>query len=323
VEPQAIPEPKTQPILVAAASAIVIIPAYNEARFIGSVVLGAKRYASAVIVVDDGSADMTADIAEAAGAMVLRHPVNQGKAAALNTGFRYAKGCLSEDESIQVVVILDGDGQHLCSDIPILANPILSGKADIAVGSRFLEVKSRIPKWRVFGQQVLTMATNVSSGVNLTDSQSGFRAFSRQVLDQMDFESDGFSVESEMQFIAQEQKFQMIEVPIHVIYAEPPKRNPVAQGLKVIDGIAKLMGQYRPLIFFTIPGASLILIGMGWGIVVIDRFQVTGHLAVGYAMICVLLSIIGMILISTGFTLHSIRGLLIDLLQLKGKKASG
>jgi hypothetical protein len=118
-----------------------------------------------------------------------------------------------------------------------------------------------------------------------------------------------------MQFQAHEKGLRLVEVPIRATYSEPSKRNPVLQGMDVLNGIIKFTGQYRPLLFFSFPGVTLLLIGAGWGVVVVHRFGVTGNLAVGYAMICVLLSILGMILISTGFMLHSVRGLLIDLLQ--------
>ena len=300
----------------AARHTIVVIPAYNEARFIGSVVLQARQHASKVIVVDDGSTDDTASIAQAAGAELLQNHTNLGKAAALSKGFvRARKLAVRPGSPVKVVAVLDGDGQHQPAELPLLAAPILAGNADLVVGSRFLGVKSHIPRWRIFGQQALTLATNIGSGFRLTDSQSGFRAFSIQALQALDFEADGFSVESEMQFLAQEKGFRVVEVPIHAIYAEPAKRNPIHHGLTVVEGILKLVGQYRPMFYFGVPGVTLFLFGVGWGGLVVERFSETGHLAVGYAMICLLLSIMGMILISTGFTLHSIRDLMLDLLR--------
>ena len=119
---------------------VVIVPAYNEERFIGSVVLKVRWYADRVIVVDDGSTDFTPEIAEAAGALVARHPQNRGKGAALNTGLGLA--CTLEPA---VVVMLDGDGQHMCRQIPLLAAPVLAGQADIVVGSRYLGDASDVP----------------------------------------------------------------------------------------------------------------------------------------------------------------------------------
>jgi glycosyltransferase involved in cell wall biosynthesis len=248
----------------------------------------------------------------------VRHETNRGKATALNSGFFYIRLMKKEmqDEAL-AVVILDGDGQHQCRDIPTVTAPIITGEADIVIGSRFLEVKSRIPRWRIFGQRTLTAITNLSSGYTVTDSQSGFRAFSQKAFSILNFGSEGFSVESEMQFLAQENNLRLKEVPIHAIYLEPSKRNPVNQALSVINGIFTLAGQYRPLLFFGGSGTILLLAGIGWGVDVVSRFYHNGQLAVGYAMICILLSILGMILISTGFMLHSMRALLIGML---GKK---
>jgi len=297
---------------------VVLIPAYNEERFIGSLVIQARQYAATVIVVDDGSKDDTARIAREAGAELVQHKANHGKASALNSGFFYIrqKTKVMRDKHL-AVIILDGDSQHSCSDIPAMTAPIFAGEADIVIGSRFLQVKSRIPRWRIFGQHALTAVTNLSSGFNVTDSQSGFRSFSRQALNALDFESEGFSVESEMQFLAREKQLRLVEVPIHALYEEPAKRNPVRHGIDVLNGILKFTGQYRPLMFFSVPGVTLLLVGVAWGVVVVNRFVVYGQLAVGYALICVLLSVLGMILISTGFMLHSVRSLLIDMLNKK------
>lgn len=297
---------------------VILIPAHNEERFIGSVVLQARQYAETVIVIDDGSSDATAHIAKAAGAMLIQHDTNKGKAAALTSGIFYLRLMEKEIlENFQVVVLMDGDGQHHCSDIPVVTAPIFSDEADIVIGSRFLEVKSRIPRWRVFGQHTLTAVTNLSSGNRVTDSQSGFRALSIKALSLFDFDSQGFSVESEMQFLAKEHHLRVQEVPIKVTYDNTLKRNPFSQAFSVLNGILTLTGQYRPLLFFGGSGIFLLLVGMGWGITVVSRFYQSGQLAVGYAMICVLLSVLGMILISTGFTLHSVRALLIGMLRNK------
>jgi glycosyltransferase involved in cell wall biosynthesis len=300
---------------VSSVSLAVLVPAYNEERFIGSVVHQARWYADLVMVVDDGSSDATARIAEEAGALLVRHALNRGKSAAINTGFITLKKIIKRNKKIKAVVMLDGDGQHRCAEIPRLCAPVLAGEADIVVGSRFLGVKSRIPKWRIFGQHALTLATNLGSGSKLTDSQSGFRAFSLRALEQMQFGSEGFSIESEMQFLAQEDHLKIMEAPISVIYREPAKRNPVQQGLAVLGGLIKLVGQYRPLLFFGISGLFSMILGMALGIYVVERFQVTGQFASGLGMICVLLNVLGLIMVSTGLILHSVRGLLSDLLH--------
>jgi len=324
----------------------VVVPAYNEDRLIGSVVIKARRFASDVIVVDDGSTDQTARVAAAAGAMVVSHPANQGKGAALNTGLQVAQA-LKPD----AVVLVDGDGQHRAREIPLLAAAILcctacddgcqyyldfldnpararlarlaNGKSpgeqpDIVIGSRYLENRGQVPTHRRWGHRVFNWLTRGMAGVGATDSQSGFRVLSRRALDVLAFSSKGFSVESEMQFIAHEHGLRLAELPVKITYYEKPKRNVMRHGFAVLNGLLKLVGQYRPLLFFGFPGLLIILLGFAWGIWVVDIFLRTGGLAVGYAMISILLSMVGLVSFSTGIILHSVRGLLVEMLKKNG-----
>jgi glycosyltransferase involved in cell wall biosynthesis len=289
------------------ANIVIVIPAYNEARFIGSVVLQTIEYGN-VIVVDDGSSDHTALIAANAGATVLRHEENLGKSAAVNTGLDFARTLKAD-----AFVLMDGDGQHDSAEIPALLAPILKGEADIVVGSRFLQVKNRIPKWRVFGQHALTMATNLGSGSTLTDSQSGFRAISPAIFSNLNFDTQGFSLESGMQFLAQEHNLRIAEVPISVNYAEPAKRNPINQGLQVLSGIVRLVSQHRPLLFFGGGGLVLLIFGLAWGGYVVDIYAKHHALAIGYTLISMLLTIIGSTALFTGLMLNALTGLIREL----------
>jgi hypothetical protein len=286
---------------------IVIIPAHNEDRFIGSVVLKARCHAADVVVVDDGSTDATASEAQAAGAQVVRHERNLGKSAALNSGL-----ALAWEPSPRAVVFLDGDGQHHPDDIPRLVAPVLAGEADMVVGSRFVGQRSATPRWRQAGQLALTMATNALSGTTLADSQSGFRAFGPRALAQLCFSQSHFTAESELQFLAQEHGWKVLEVPVGMSYAEGPKRNPVGHGLGVVDGILRLAGQTRPLLFFGASGTVILLAGLALGWYVVRIYSATLQLAVGYALITVLLTLVGMLTLFTGIILHSIRGLLLQ-----------
>lgn len=291
----------TKPIIAA-------IPAYNEARFIGSVVLQCRRFVDIVLVIDDGSRDQTAAIAQAAGATVLQHEENRGKGEGLNTAFIEARRL-----GARCLVLIDGDGQHEANEIPQIIEPILDGAADMAVGSRFLTTKSDIPAYRKVGQHGLTFATNLSSGVKISDSQSGFRAFSAAAIDALTFRGTGFSVESEMQFLMREHKLRVAEVPISVVYEEPAKRNPVSHGMAVLNGIVRLVSRGRPLFFFGTPGLILLAIGLLLGLRVVAIYDSTRILAVGYAMMVVLLTITGVLSIFVGIILHAFKGLLIDL----------
>src|SRR5437868_2776654 len=206
----------------AAVQVLVAIPAHNEDRYIGSVVLKLRAAGYQVLVVDDGSTDRTVDIAAAAGALIVQHIDNQGKAAAVRSAFEKARQL-----HVDALVLLDGDSQHDPFEVEQVVAPVLAGRADMVVGSRFAGVESRIPRWRRVGQHTLTLATNLGSGVPVSDSQSGFRAFSRKAVEGIRLKHVGFSVESEMQFEAKALSLAVEEVPITVNYQIAVKRNPV------------------------------------------------------------------------------------------------
>lgn len=288
-------------------SITVVIPAFNEARFIGSVILQLRKHPLQVLVVDDGSEDETAEIARSAGAEVISLPTNQGKGAALNAGL--AQASQSHPDAI---VLIDADGQHLPEELLQVVTPILTDQADIAIGSRYLLNTSKTPTHRKFGHKVLNFITSLFSGVSVSDSQSGYRALGPKAYRLLTFSSKGFSVESEMQFLASEFGLRVVEVPVTIQYLDKEKRSPWKQGASVLNGIVSLTSLYRPLLFFSVPGVISLLGGLIWGVVVINRYRIYGELAVGYAMICVLLCLFGLNLFSTGITLHTVRALFLE-----------
>jgi glycosyltransferase involved in cell wall biosynthesis len=280
---------------------VAVIPAYNEERFIASVVISALRYADRIIVVDDGSRDGTAMMARMAGAEVVQRAENGGKGQALNAGFARAL-----DFAPDAIVTLDGDAQHDPAEIPNLVRPILAGNADVVIGSRFLQTRSRIPRWRQVGQHTLTVITNRASGMATTDSQSGYRAFNTLALSALHFETAGLAMESEMQFILRRSALRISEVPISVQYRDGNKRNPVVHGLAVIDSILSLVAQQRPLIFFGIPGAVLMVLGFLIGIAVIHIVDTQHVVPIGTVVLSTLLLIFGLTLSIAGLILHSL-----------------
>ena len=222
---------------------IAAIPCYNEECYIGDIVRRAGKHVDQVIVIDDGSTDRTPEVAEASGALVIRHEVNKGKGMAMNTAFEWAK-----ENGIQAVVLLDGDGQHEPEDIPHVLEPVLESKVDVVVGSRFLSAKSPIPRYRTLGQRVLTFITNLGSGLRLTDCQSGFRAFSRRAVDTLYFTRARVGdVECEMQFLIGENHLKVAEVPIVINYDDRAKRNPVTQGVGNLFAVLSLVRERRPI----------------------------------------------------------------------------
>lgn len=282
---------------------VAVIPAYNEERFIASVVLLTRQYASSVVVVDDGSTDHTAYLAEEAGAHVITIP-HGGKAAALSAGFAYAQTLAPS-----AVVTLDGDAQHDPSDIPLIAAPVLDGTADVVVGSRFLNRQSHIPGWRQVGQHALTYATNVVSGVNVTDSQSGFRAFSNHALANLRLRSDNLSVESEMQFEIRTHALRVSEVGISVQYLDKMKRNPVRHGLQVLDTILGIISRRHPLLVFALPGVLLACIGLTTEWIVLRTIDARHVLLMGHAIYGAFLMLAGLVLTITGVILHSLESI--------------
>ncbi len=288
---------------------VAIIPAYNEERFIASVVFLTRQYASHVIVVDDGSADHTAELAREAGAHVIIIP-HGGKAAALSAGFLHAQSLKAS-----VVVTLDGDAQHDPSDIPYIIAPVLDGTADVVVGSRFLDRQSQIPKWRQVGQHALTVVTNVVSGVPLTDSQSGFRAFSNHAIASLRLKSHNLSVESEMQFQMHAHALKVAEVGISVQYLDKMKRNPVQHGIQILDTIMGIVAHRHPLRIFGVTGVLLASIGLVTEWTVLRAIDVQHVLLMGHAISGAFLMLSGLLLAITGIILHSLESMVSRLQQ--------
>ncbi|MGB0386540.1 MAG: glycosyltransferase family 2 protein [Ardenticatenaceae bacterium] len=281
---------------------IALIAAYNEARFIGSVVLQSLQHVERVVVVDDGSTDGTADIARAAGAEVLSMREKVGKACAVSQGIGYVRRLQPT-----AVVMIDGNGQHDPNQIPNLLEPIEREIADLVIGSDFIGIEgieNQIPMWRVVGQHALS--TNLASGVKSSDSRSGFRAFAPEALPFLDFYAKGFSLESQMQLIVRENDLLLVEVPIW----EPPKPNLNRHGRQVLDRVLHLVAQMRALLFIGAPGLLILIVGLLMGAWLVQMQPSSSQLAIEYALVSLLLSIMGGIALSTGLILYSLRTLL-------------
>ena len=169
---------------------IVGIPAFNEEKTIASVVLGAQKHAHIVIVCDDGSADLTGEIALRLGAVVVRHERNLGYGAALHSLFKRAK-----ELNADILVTLDSDGQHDPAQVPILVKPIEEGLAEVVLGSRFKDKNGTadMPAYRQLGIKVITKLSNGSGKNSVSDAQSGFRAYSKLAIEQLGVPALNFS----------------------------------------------------------------------------------------------------------------------------------
>ena len=283
-----------------------IIPAYNEQIAIGSMVLNTKQYVDRVIVVDDGSTDKTVEISKLAGAEVISHPTNMGKGVALKSGFN----AVTDSD---IIVTLDGDGQHHTSDIPKLLKPIIDGEADIVNGSRYLNGKEKnTPIYRRVGQTVIDKATNFNARSNITDSQSGFRAFAKHTLPFFGFDQTGYGIESGMLIEASKAGLRIKEVEIGVRYdVNSSKLNPVSHGVGVLVKILQDMEFNRPLYYFTFPGLIMIIIGLLSGMLFFADYLGGGSHSLAPTILAALLTVFGTFISFTGIILHSM-GRMID-----------
>jgi len=283
----------------ARAGIIVGMPAYNEAKYIGSVVLQARKYADEVIVVDDGSADATSSIARLAGATVVRHERNRGYGSTIRTLLDEAK-----KRDADILVVLDADSQHNPDEIPRLIEGIKGG-ADIVIGSREMQA-NKISGYRRLGQKVLSSMTRVASRQRLTDTESGFRAYSRKAINSLELKETGMAVSSEIVSEAAAKGLEIIEVPISVAYTgDGSTLNPVKHGLGVFNRILVMISERRPLLFFSLFGGIFLVIGLAAGIMVIRVYYFGSNLfATGLAMVSILFVTIGILTVFTGIILN-------------------
>ncbi len=190
----------------------VLIPAHDEAEHIAAVVRGAKRFVSRVLVVDDGSLDATASTAAAAGAEVIRHPINRGKGVALRRGFEALLSSGAEG-----VIVLDGDGQHDPEEIPAFIEMARGTGADIVVGNR-MGATSSMPLVRYYTNRVMSWVLSRLSGQDIPDSQCGYRLLSRRVLEKLSLTTGNYDTESEMLVQASRRGFTIRSTPVKAIY---------------------------------------------------------------------------------------------------------
>jgi len=267
------------------------IPAHNEEKTIAKVILLTKQYVDEIIVVDDGSVDMTGEIAEALGAKVIRFSENLGKGAAVRAIIEYARK-LKPD----VLVLLDADLQHDPHEIPKLIEPILNGEADLVIGSRFLG-KSKIPLIRGIGLKVLTVLAK--QGTNITDPLSGFRALSRKVYETLELSESGYGIEVDMLADAAKKGYKIKEVPIIIRYdtgTKTSKRSAPSQFGEILSAILRRTIYKRPLLYLGVPGFIFLVMGIALAVWLIEIFNRTRYFSIPLSFAAFFLIIVGMLM---------------------------
>jgi len=212
----------------------ILIPSYNEARTIGSVISQLKPRALTMYVVDDGSSDDTAVIARREGAVVVQHKVNKGKGAAMREGFSHII-----KKGYERVIVMDGDDQHSSKDLDALISAMNESGSDMVIGNRMHDT-SAMPKMRIFVNHLMSFLISKVSGVNVPDTQCGFRIIKIKLLEEISLESSNYEIESELIIKAARKKFTISSCPIKTVYQNEQSRiNPLVDTFRFIVFITK------------------------------------------------------------------------------------
>ena len=281
---------------------IIGIPAFNEEKNIGAIVAKLKMKYEHVIVCDDGSLDMTQAIASSLGAIVVKHSTNLGYGAAIRTIFNEAKKVDGD-----VLVTFDADGQHKISEIDSVLKPISENKADVVIGSRFLGSTKDLPKYRKIGIKTITGLTNTLTGGNITDAQSGFRAYSKKVLNEISPTESGMGISTEILIKSSKKQMRISEIPITINYEDNThSQEPISHGTSVVFSTVKHVAIERPLLYYGVTGLCFIIIGLVFGGWTIQMYSEQQVLPPGLALIGIGGIILGTILLITATILYSI-----------------
>ena len=279
------------------------IPAYNEEKNIASIIIKLKKIAQKIIVCDDGSTDLTGEIAQKLGAIVISHPKNLGYGSGIRSIFQKAKEIESD-----ILVTFDADGQHQVQDIEKVIEPILKNKADIVIGSRFLDNKNvSAPEYRKIGIKLITKVTNSTLKEKITDSQSGFRAYSKDVITKLEPGDVGMGISTEIIIKASSRGFKIAEVPIIIKYdGNTSTHNPVSHGTSVLLSTIKYISIEHPLKFYGIPSLVFFAIGLTFTFLSVQYYTEIGRLNTNLTLIGAGTILIGVILIITTILLYSL-----------------
>ena len=278
------------------------IPAYNEEKNIASIITKLKKITDSIIVCDDGSSDMTPEISKNLGAVVISHKKNMGYGAAIRTIFQK-----SVELDSDILVTFDADGQHRIEDVTKILQPLENNEADVVIGSRFLDNESKVPNYRKIGIKVITKITNTSLKKKLTDSQSGFRAYNKQVLTQISPSEMGMGISTEILIKASSKGLRIAEVPITVLYDDNTStHNPVSHGTSVLVSTIKFTSIEHPLKFYGIPSLIFLIIGSVFTYSAVQYYVEIGRLNTNLTVIGAGAIVIGLVLLISAIILFSL-----------------
>ena len=283
------------------------IPAFNEEKNIGSIIVQLLKIVDSVIVCNDGSSDNTGIIAKKMGAIVVSHERNLGYGAGIKSLFLKAR-----ELGVDVLVTLDADGQHNPEDVRNVLEPIKKHETDIVIGSRFLDQsQQQIPSYRKAGIKIITKLANTTLDKTITDSQSGFRAYNSNVLSEIIPLEHGMGVSNEILIKANKKGFTISEIPITVSYeGDTSTHNPISHGASVIFSTLKVISIENPLKLYGIPGCIFLAIGLFFTILTIQDFTETQQILLSTAIIGTGTIIFGTILLMTAIILYSVVNLI-------------
>ncbi len=283
---------------------VIGIPAFNEEKNIAKIIVKLQKVADTIIVCNDGSTDMTKEISEKMGVKVINHPKNLGYGAGIRSIFLEAAKMEPD-----ILVTFDADGQHKIEDIQTVIQPILDNEADIVIGSRFLkdETNKNVPKYRKIGIKVITGITDSVTDLKLTDAQSGFRAYKKNVLKDIVPSDKGMGVSTEILIKASKRKFKVKEVPIEILYTgDTSTHHPVSHGASVIFSTMKYASIEHPLKFYGIPGLIFLAIGLFFVVWTLQSFSETRQIITNISLIGIGSVILGTMLSMTAIMLYSL-----------------
>ena len=279
------------------------IPAFNEEKNIAKMIVKLKKIYDEIIVCNDGSTDLTGEIAENLGVIVINHKQNLGYGAGINSIIKKSK-----EIDTDILVTFDADGQHKVEDVKKVIEPIKNGDADLVIGSRFLsKTKEKIPEYRKIGINIITKVTNAGLKKKITDSQSGFRAYGKDLISKLDISDMGMGISTEILIKTNSLGFRIAEIPITILYeGKTSTQNPISHGTSVLFSTIKYTSIEHPLKFYGIPSLIFFVIGLSFTFLSIDYYMEVGRINPNVTIVAAGTTAIAVILLVASVLFYSL-----------------